>query len=178
MVIKPADKGSATVIMSKEDYLTRVMDHVGNTQFYEKLSEDPTEQFSKELKIYLTGMFERNVLDRNTFEFLLPKDPRTSLFYILPKIHKSGAPGTPIVSSCGAPRERISRFIDYYLGPLVKKIPSHVKDTNDFLSKLRAIRVTSESLLVTLDVTSLYTNIPHEEGLDACREALDTKESP
>ena len=58
---------------------------------------------------------------------------------------------------------------------MVKKIPSYVKDTNDFLSKLHDIRVTSESLLVTLDVTSLSTNIPHEEGLDACREALHTR---
>ena len=29
--------------------------------------------------------------------------------------------------------------------------------------------------MVTLDVTSLYTNISHEEGLDACREMLDTR---
>ena len=27
-----------------------------------------------------------------------------------------------------------------------------------------------------LDVSSLYTNIPHAEGLDACRESLNTRE--
>ena len=175
IVVKPADKGSATVIMSTEDYLTRVMNHLNNSQFYEKLSEDPTERFSKEVTNYLSGMFERNVLDRNTFQFLLPKDPRTSRFYILPKIHKPGAPGRPIVSSCGAPTEGISKFIDHHLGPLVKNIPSYVKDTNDFLSKLHEIRVPPGSLLVTLDVSSLYTNIPHDEGLEACREALNTR---
>ena len=59
----------------------------------------------------------------------------------------------------------------------MKKIPSYVKDTNDFLSKLRGVCLTSNRLLVTLDVTSLhvYTNIPHEEGLHACREALNTR---
>ena len=51
-----------------------------------------------------------------------------------------------------------------------------MKNTNEFHSKLCETRVTPESLLVTLDVTSLYTNIPREEGLDACREALDTRE--
>ena len=49
IVIKPADKGSATVVMSKDDYLTRVMDHLDNTQFYEKLSDDPKERFSEEI---------------------------------------------------------------------------------------------------------------------------------
>ena len=30
------------------------------------------------------------------------------------------------------------------------------------------------SLLVTLDVSSLYTNIPHKEGIEACRKALNS----
>ena len=29
--------------------------------------------------------------------------------------------------------------------------------------------------MVTLDVSSLYTNIPHDEGIKACEEALDTR---
>ena len=28
-------------------------------------------------------------------------------------------------------------------------------------------------ILVTLDVSSLYTNIPNNEGIEACRRALD-----
>ena len=65
----------------------------------------------------------------------------------------------------------------YHLNPLVKKIPSHIKDTNDFLLKLQQLDdLSSESLLVTLDVISLYTNIPHQEGLDACRETLNKQE--
>ena len=42
----------------------------------------------------------------------------------------------------------LSMVMDYRLSPLVKKIPSYVKDTNNFLSKLHEIHVTSESLLV------------------------------
>ena len=36
-------------------------------------------------------------------------------------------------------------------------------------------RKTLESLLVTLDITSLYTNIPREESLEACRKVLNTR---
>ena len=31
-------------------------------------------------------------------------------------------------------------------------------------------------MVVTLDVSSLYTNIPHNEGIDACRHYLDTRD--
>ena len=34
----------------------------------------------------------------------------------------------------------------------------------------------SGSLLVTLDVSSLYTNILHEEGISACKELVNRRE--
>ena len=67
--------------------------------------------------------------------------------------------------------------MDHRLNPLAKKIPSYIKDTNDFLLKLQQLDdLSSESLLATLDVISLYTNIPHQEGLDARREILNKRE--
>ena len=61
----------------------------------------------------------------------------------------------------------------------MKKIPSYIRDTNNFLFKLNEMQdLPSKCLLVTLDVTALYTNIPHEEGMEACREALNTRDAP
>ena len=76
IVIKPADKGSATVIISKDDYETKVMDHLNNAQFY-----DPTRHSSEEIVSFLADMFERQIIDREAFDFLLPKNVRTSIFY-------------------------------------------------------------------------------------------------
>ena len=78
-----------------------------------------------------------------------------------------------------APTERISEFVDYYLRPLVVQAPSYIKDTSDFLRKLSSLGpLPLGSFLVTLDVCSLYTNIPHEEGIQACKRALQTRSSP
>ena len=64
------------------------------------------------------------------------------------------------------------------LRPLVRTIPSYIKDTTDFLMKVQSLtNLPSNTLLVTLDVSSLYTNIPHEEGIAACTEALNTRET-
>ncbi|KAM4807737.1 sperm-tail PG-rich repeat-containing protein 2 [Rhinophrynus dorsalis] len=49
------------------------------------------------------------------------------------------------------------------------------KDTRDVLRRLVDLEVCGDSVLVTLDVESLYTSIPHECGIRACREFLDTR---
>ena len=55
----------------------------------------------------------------------------------------------------------------------MQSLPSYIKDTTDFLSKIKDCKLSGNSYLVTLDVTSLYTNIPHTDGIDACRFFLD-----
>ena len=93
------------------------------------------------------------------------------------KIHKHGNLGRPIASSNGQPTERISQFVDYYLKPLVHKTASFIKDTTHFLNKLDQLgHLPSNAILVTLDVSSLYTNIPHNEGIDACQHYLNTRD--
>ena len=66
----------------------------------------------------------------------------------------------------------ISKWIDDQLQPLVQKLPSHLKDDNDFLCKLVELNnnhtLPPETILVTWDVKSLYTNIPFVGGMKAC----------
>ena len=105
------------------------------------------------------------------------KSPRP--FYTIPKIHRQGHPGRPIVSSSSHPTERISQFVDHHLQPLVTKLPSYIKDTTHFLNKLNSIgQLPNGVLLVTIDVASLYTNIPHNDGIQARSDSLDKRVSP
>ena len=100
-------------------------------------------------------------------------------FYLLPKIHKNPIkpPGRPIVSNCGMPTENLSEYLDFHLQPLVKNIPSYIKDSSDFISKLGGIGVVpSGALLVTIDVVGLYSHIPHAEGLEALGKCFDERD--
>ena len=93
---------------------------------------------------------------------------------MLPKIHKSGVPGRPIVSGCNSPTEPLSQFLDVYLKPIVRDIRSYVKDTTHFIKITKDIKdlIPGDSLLVTFDVKSLYTCIPHDQGIQHCLEAI------
>ena len=61
--------------------------------------------------------------------------------------------------------------MDEKLRPIVSKLNSYIKDTSDFLRKIKEIP--KDAILVTMDVTGLYTNIDNTEGLEAMREALE-----
>ena len=51
-------------------------------------------------------------------------------------------------------------------------MPSHVKDTQDFLKKLDKVKdIPQERLLVTLDLKSLYTKIANNEDRKAVNES-------
>ena len=68
----------------------------------------------------------------------------------------------------------ISKYIDYHLQPIVKQIPSYVKDINGFINKINAIKsVAKNSYLVKMDVRSLHTNMPNAEGISAVTRAFN-----
>ena len=79
-------------------------------------------------------------------------------------------PGRPIVSDCSSDTYRISEYIDNFRGPLGKTHDSYVRDTLNFLEKLSSINPSPDSLLITLDVDSLYTNIDNQDGYEAVNE--------
>ena len=61
--------------------------------------------------------------------------------------------------------------------PLAREVKSYIKDTNDFLKKLRSLpNLPDDIILCTVDVVGLYPNIPHEEGLSALRKRLDLRQ--
>ena len=97
--------------------------------------------------------------------------------YPLPKIHKRlvNVPGRPVISNCGTPTEKASEFLDHHLQPIMKSGTSYIKDTNDFLSKLKNLKkVPDNTILVTADVAELYPSIPHNEGLEVLKKQLDS----
>ena len=70
----------------------------------------------------------------------------------------------------------MSAFVDRELQPLLANIPSYIKDTTDFLNKLcRFNNLPDNTILVTLDVTALYSNIPHNDRIGVCKKHLDIR---
>ena len=79
-------------------------------------------------------------------------------------------PGRPVISNGGYYTENISSFLDFHLQRLVRKVKSYIKDTNDFLKKLRSLpNLPDDIIFSAVDVVGLYPKIPHNEALPALR---------
>ena len=78
----------------------------------------------------------------------------------------------PIVAGPLSPTNRLSNFVDLILKPLCQHWPSFIRDDLDFLNYLPD-EIDEHTLLVSFDVVSLYSSIPHDLGLTAIEYWID-----
>ncbi len=173
------------LFMNSQAYVSEVLRQLDNKTYYTKLDSDPSASIRQNISDSLNEMGCENSHVTNEFDSF-PSNIRTPNFYVLPKIHKEPDcslplqyPGRPIVSACNASTVNISQYVDYVLKPSMQTLPSYVKDTTDFINKIKHTKFKSkDSYLVTLDVASLYTNIPHQDGIDAATHFLHNQSNP
>ena len=116
---------------------------------------------------------EKGEIQQDVAKLLKPAQSRTPIFYILPKIHKINNPGRPVTSSANRHTEKISAYVDEFLRPMAERLPSYIRDMTDFIQRIKVLgKLPVECYLVTLDVSSLYTNIDIDEGLTVVQEEL------
>ena len=177
IVIKPADKGSAVVIMNRNDYIHEGIRQLSDTNFYQKLDKDISNIHIENIHSQLNQMLNNGEISTKCHKYLTGTKYRTARFYMLPKIHKglTPPPGRPIISGNNSPTERISQFVDHFIKDIAKTGKSYIKDTEHFLHIINNMNdLPPGTILATLDIVSLYTNIPNEEGIKATMKALNT----
>lgn len=180
-VIKKADKGGATVVWGYDQYIQEAFKQLGDTTFYMPLTSNPIQILTQDVHKMLLQAVEDNLISTQEFDFLFKPNPRMATFYLLPKVHKDmiNPPGRPVISGNETLMEPISKYVDYFIKPLLPTLPAYIQDTTDVLCKIDEHKfIGPESLLVTMDVEALYTNIEHTQGLDALRHFLDKRPLP
>ena len=172
ITIKSTEKGGKIVIQDTTDYIKECERQLKDTTYYKRLYTDPTAELNSIIKNKLEQGIKEGNISTEEFEVLYNRDPRISNFYTLPKIHKTNNPGRPIVNSIGSITEKISAYVDENIKYFAKLVPSYIKDTGHFLNIIKTIEIEEEDLLVTVDVSSLYTNIRHQDGITALKHWL------
>ena len=97
-------------------------------------------------------------------------DKEPSSFYCNFKVHKKHEhdqtlPERPIISGSGSLAEGIGMYVNHHIKERGTKHPTYLQATSDFLRIKEDInncpKFSSNALLATLDVKTLYTNIAH-----------------
>ena len=84
--------------------------------------------------------------------------------------------GRPVISNCGFYTKNMSAFLDDQVKPTDMLVKSYIKDTNDFLKKLRDLEdLPEENIICTIYVAGLYPTIPNKESLRFLRNVLEKR---
>ena len=156
VIFTKADKGGAVVIWDTKDYIEEAEQQLNNERFYRKLNYCPTEEHSRLISNTLDEFANNNELSKDIADDLKPVNATTPRFYLLPKMHKEGNPGRPVVNSVNSHTSKISKFVDHHIQPLAQGLKSYVKDATE--KKIKDLgTVHPNSLLVSMDITYQHT---------------------
>lgn len=175
IIIKPADKGSAIVILGRSQYIMEAKRQLNDKNYYKQIKEPIYLNTVPKVHKILAQLRDKKFINEKQFQYLKGEvEPRLRRFYILPKIHKDPKnwtvpfkvpAGRPIISDCGSETYQTAEYLDYFLNPLSVKHNSYIKDTYHFISLIKNLIVPVNSFFFSLDIDSLYTNIDIEAGI-------------
>ena len=163
IIILLADKGRATVILNKEDYIRKCNEHLENGP-YIKIKKDPTSSVVSQI-IKLSVLRDNKLIDQQQYLKLKPKGSQPPRFYGLPKIHKDRIPVHPIVSYTGTPLYEVPKYIAEILKPYGKQKEQHTNNSKSFSTFICQQTIEPAEIMVSFNVTSLYTTIPIDQAL-------------
>ena len=115
-----------------------------------------------------------------TCTYLTINIDRTQQFYMLTKFHKNtqNPTGRPIVSGRRVPLRKFPDLWATLFAPIIPLSKSYIRDSIHLINILQELQVPHSVLLCIINVTTLYTNTLHNEGISSIKEMLDTHRQP
>ena len=155
-----SDKSNKTVIMHTHDYNNKMSNLLQDSSTYKQIKNDPTNAYQKNNNELITKWENKMYISPDTAKKLKIQNSQPPKIYGLPKLHKENIPLRPIVSCIQSPFENLSKFLKNNIQNIVNSNKYYIKDSTDFKSKIKNINIPDNYILISLDVISLYTNIP------------------
>ena len=172
ITILPADKGRAVVVMNTSDYKEKAKNILSDNNTYKVLKKDPTSKYKTQLSSKLQEIRQLNEISDVEHRRLLPTSTLTPRFYGLPKVHKAGAPLRPIVASRGSITYGVARHVADILSPLVGKNGYALNNSEDMVNSLNNCTLQEDDILVSFDVTALFTKVPVDKSVEIIHDRL------
>ena len=181
LVVLSGDKDSSVVIMQREVYVEKLEDMIkegiSNGKYTE--TEDTTLQDLKSFQSFLVRNFKSSLpLDK-----IKPTSNQPAFLYGTAKTHKfdnhseitnENLKLRPIVSTCGTFYYDTAKFLASYLMPLTEN-EYNIKNTTDFAARLQNRTLDENEILVSYDVSSLFTEVPLDETFNYIIDAIYEK---
>ncbi|XP_032685326.1 uncharacterized protein LOC116850787, partial [Odontomachus brunneus] len=166
LLFMKADKSNVTVALDRNVYVTKMLLQLENVDTYQLVEKDPTKKIIAELKNILKRWRNESYIENSVYKFLQSSDATLPRAYGSPKIHKADNPLRIIVSSKNSPLYNLALFLHRLISTSIPVPKSRIKNSFDLVNSLANLYVEEHCRLFSLDVVSLFTNVPLELVMD------------
>ena len=185
LVVKACDKGSGIILLDFDRYLKSCYEHLLSQEegtgkyYYKEVPQIQIEVSKKEILEALKEALEKDMITKEEFKAMDPTDKDVARFYCNYKVHKEHKEGElppvrPIISANNCITEGIATYVANKIKQVAKQHDTYVEDTPDFLRAIDKVSDLKENtILASIDVKALFTNIPKKDGLESLEAALE-----
>ncbi|CAI2738781.1 unnamed protein product [Dicrocoelium dendriticum] len=169
------DKGAGIVVLNKADYLRKMHEILADDTKFSKIigEKDKTKQIENQICNSLKKLRDEGFISEGVYENLRPVGTAIPRLYGLPKTHKPNVPLRPVLDMKDSPYHSTARWLVELLEPVRKQVSVHsLKDSFEFVELVRDRNVT-DLTMCSLDVASLFTNVPLFETINYICDYID-----
>ena len=162
-----------------EDYFSKVNWRLNNTEFYKEILNDPTEANRKKVGNIINELKSARLWNKKIATKLEFQEEKTLEFYMLPNVHIQENLGRSVIGSINCSTSSTFRYVDHNPQPHVKKLKCCIKDSTDFIKKMKNLgKIPENSILITMDASLLYTYIQYKKASKKVETTLKRNNKP
>ena len=175
VVLRP-DKGNGVVILSKADYIAKMDVILSDTTKFAKITTHKdgyarARYLERRTRKLLKDLHNDRQLSDKLYKSLYPNGSQVGLLYGLPKIHKKDVPLRPILSAIGTHSYALAKYLVDVIQPVSNLAGYSIKDSFKFAELAKSLNIKNK-YMASLDISSLFTNVPLDQVIDICCERL------
>ena len=174
-VIQKADKDNTIVILDKISYISAIEEILNDHTKFSNLDIPADKEinyianFEERITSDLKLLKDKEIIDKATYKNIKPVGSKPGVLYGLGKVYKEAKNGLPpfrpILSAIGTPTYKLAKYLLPFLTPLTQNEYT-VTDSFHFAEEI--CKQDPSLYMASLDVDSLFTNIPLDEAIDIC----------
>ena len=177
-MIQKGDKGNTIVILDNISYIGAIEEILNDHIKFSNLDIPAVKEINyitnleKRITSDLKLLKDKEIIDKATYKNIKPVGSRPGVLYGLGKVYKEAKNGLPpfrpILSAIGTPTYKLAKYLLPFLTPLTQNEYT-VTDSFHFAEEI--CKQDPNLYMASLDVNSLFTNIPLNET-NICIDSL------
>ena len=177
----PFDKGTGICLLKSTTYKNKIAEILQLRQFEKiqitrKNAKNMSIKEEERINDILQELLDTHEIDETLFEDMKSMGGQLPKLYGLAKVHKPNVPVRPVLSMPGSPYYKIAEKVTKWLSMVPEsKINCSTKKTVD---QLKDVTLDTDEVVISFDVSSLYTNVPVNEAIEEAADRLYSGDFP